>query len=82
MKANQVVVCENTVRENPINVAFGGKRDVAKMVGVCNRTVDNWLQCGMPHIKLSRRLVRFDLREVESWLKKQYSVRRQGKEAA
>lgn len=52
------------------------KRDAAREAGVCTRTIGQWLQKGMPHIKCSSRLIRIDLDEMICWIKEQYSVRR------
>jgi predicted DNA-binding transcriptional regulator AlpA len=61
-------------------VEFGSKRDVSAMVGCCVRTVDSLMQQGMPHLKLGRRKVRFDLGEVAVWLKQTYGTQRLGRE--
>ena len=57
---------------------FGGKRDVAKLIGVCPRSVDNFMARGMPHLKLSSRKTRFDLLEVAAWFKSQFTIQRRG----
>jgi len=51
---------------------FGKKSDVAKMLNVSPRTIDNYLALGLPVIKLSPRCCRFDLPEVRNWFKNQY----------
>jgi predicted DNA-binding transcriptional regulator AlpA len=60
-------------------LTLGGKREVARMGGVSRRTVDNWIAHGCPHLKISPRLVRFDLADVREWLKSQFGTRRNGK---
>ena len=55
--------CENNLVKKP---------RIAKMLDVCERTVDNYLAEGMPHRKSSIRCVRFDEGEVLNWFKKQY----------
>ena len=62
------------------NLKFRSKRDVSAMVGCCVRTVDSLMQQGMPHLKLGRRKVRFDLGEVADWLKRTYGTQRLGRE--
>jgi len=57
---------------------FGSKRDVAAMVGMSIRSVDNFLAAGLPHVKLSKRRVRFDLPECREWFKKQFGQQRRG----
>lgn len=51
---------------------LGDKRDVASMLKVSLRSVDNYIASGCPVIKPSPRLCRFDLAEVKSWFKTQY----------
>ena len=51
---------------------LGKKRDVAKMLNVSPRTVDNYIAEGCPHIKPSPRCCRFDLADVKAWFKTQY----------
>ena len=62
------------------NIKFGGKKDVAAMIGCCIRSVDNELQRGLPHLKMGARKVRFDLGEVAAWLKRTYGQQRIGRE--
>jgi len=51
---------------------LGKKRDVAKMLNVSCRTVDNYIAEGCPFIKPSARCCRFDLADVKVWFKTQY----------
>jgi predicted DNA-binding transcriptional regulator AlpA len=51
---------------------LGNKRDVATMLKISVRSVDNYIADGCPVIKLSPRCCRFDLSEVKSWFKTQY----------
>ena len=62
------------------SIKFGGKKEVAAMVGCCIRTVDNLMRQGCPHLKLGRRKVIFDLEEVADWLKRRYGCQRIGGE--
>ena len=57
---------------------FGSKRDVAAMLQMSVRSVDNYLRAGCPVIKLSPRRCRFDLGEVQTWFKTQYGQQRRG----
>jgi len=57
---------------------FGSKRDVAAMVGLSVRTVDNLLTKGLPHLRLGSRRTRYDLDEVAQWFKQKFSTRRFG----
>jgi hypothetical protein len=62
---------------------FGDKRTVAALAGNMSvRWVDGELQKGMPHLRLGKRRVRFDIEEVRAWLKEQYGQQRRGKIAA
>ena len=71
----------NTITtETPTVQKFGDKRDVAEMLGLCRRSVDNLLSRGCPHLKLGLRRVRFDLDEVRQWAKTEFGVRRIGLE--
>ena len=58
---------------------FGSKRDVASMLQMSVRSVDNFIANGCPVIKLSSRRCRFDLGEVRAWFKMQYGQQRRGK---
>lgn len=51
---------------------LGDKRDVANMLGVSVRSVDNYLAEGCPHMKPTPRCVRFDLNDVREWFKTKY----------
>ncbi|NBR87503.1 MAG: DNA-binding protein [Proteobacteria bacterium] len=61
------------------NFKFGDKQDVAAMLGLCRRSVDNLLERGLPHLKLGRRRIRFDLEEVRLWAKREFGTARTGK---
>lgn len=55
------------------------KDALARHLGLSRRTIDNWLQRGMPHLKRGARRVRFDLREIEAWLHRECRTVRYGK---
>ncbi len=57
---------------------LGTKKDVAKMVNLSVRSVDNLIRAGMPHLKLGSRRCRFDMASVAQWLQEQYGVQRRG----
>ena len=61
---------------------FGGKREVAQLIGCCLLSVDNYMKLGCPYYKLGHRQVRFDLDEVRDWVKREYGCRRIGREAS
>jgi hypothetical protein len=52
---------------------FATKRDIASMLSVSTRTLDNLLRKGLPHIALSRRKLLFDPAEVKNWIRERYS---------
>jgi hypothetical protein len=62
--------------------SFGSKRDVAAMLQMSVRSVDNYLAAGLPHVKVSPRRVRFDLEECRVWFKQQFGQQRRGNVAA
>ena len=47
---------------------YESKKELAARLGVSVRTVDNLLTRGLPHIKLSRRLIRFPRAATDAWL--------------
>lgn len=49
---------------------------LAEAVRVSPRTIDNWTRNGLPHLKLSPRMIRFDLGEVLSWMRTNHETRR------
>ena len=60
---------------------FGSKRDVAEMLQLSVRSVDNYVAAGCPCIALSKRRLRFDLPEVREWFKQQYGQQRRARAA-
>ncbi len=47
---------------------YENKRQLAMRLGVSVRTIDNLLVRGLPHLKLTRKLVRFPRAAVDEWL--------------
>lgn len=47
------------------------RKQIAKILGVNERTVDNYRKRGMPHIKLPSGSIRFNEKEVFEWLKEE-----------
>ncbi len=58
---------------------FATKEELAIELRICKRTVDSLQAKGCPHIKMGARKVLFDLQEVRAWIKRTYSVTRNGK---
>ena len=61
---------------------LGTKRDVAAMLKMSVRSVDNYIMAGCPVIKLSPRRCRFDLLDVREWFKNKYGQQRRKSFAA
>jgi predicted DNA-binding transcriptional regulator AlpA len=61
---------------HPVAPVLHDRKTVAEATQVSPRTVDNWVRRGMPHLKLSPRMVRFDLGEVLGWIRSNYGTRR------
>jgi len=55
---------------------FATKKQVAEFLGLSVRTVDTYLQKGLPHVKLGKRRCRFDLAEVKLWVNEHFRVQR------
>ena len=51
---------------------FGTKRDVAAMLQLSVRSVDNLVAAGCPVLRIGKRRCRFDLLEVAAWVKERY----------
>jgi excisionase family DNA binding protein len=66
---------------NPSSVArqLLSKRELAPVLGVSVRTIDNWIaQRRIPYVRLSARLIRFDLERVKGALAR-YEVKEVGR---
>jgi predicted DNA-binding transcriptional regulator AlpA len=57
---------------------YGSKRDVAAMLQMSVRSVDNFVARGCPHLKVSSRRLRFDMAEVRVWLADTFRTQRRG----
>lgn len=58
---------------------LGDKAAVGQMAGgFSKRWVDDQMRLGMPHLRLGRRRVRFDMAEVRAWLSEKYHTQRLG----
>jgi excisionase family DNA binding protein len=47
---------------------YENKRQLAARLGVSVRTIDNLLTRGLPHLRLTRKLIRFPRAAVDEWL--------------
>jgi len=73
-----IVATPQTVPATETLPRLVGKRVVAAANSVSVRTVDNWNRAGCPHVKISCRMARYDLFEVNAWLREKYGTRRLG----
>ena len=55
---------------------YGSKRDVAAMIQMSVRSVDNFVAKGCPHLRVSSRRLRFDMGEVRAWLADNFRTQR------
>lgn len=58
---------ETTVAVSPIR-DYENKKQFAERLGISLRTVDNLLAKGMPHVKLTRKLIRIPRGAADEWL--------------
>jgi hypothetical protein len=76
-------VCEPSKSVAPGNVTslgrhFLSKQELALVIGVCPRTIDNWMaQKRIPFIRLSARLIKFNLERVKAALAR-YEIKEVG----
>ncbi len=61
---------------------YGSKRDVAAMLQMSIRTVDNFVAAGCPHLRVSSRRLRFDMAEVRQWLADNFRTQRRAVKGA
>lgn len=62
--------------KSPAMTRYGSKRDVAAMVQMSVRSVDNFLRAGCPALFVGKRRVRFDMAEVRQWLADNFRTQR------
>lgn len=55
------------------NLTLIDKKDLARRLGVCTRTINNLMVEGLPYQQITPRLIRFNLSEVAAWLQKRRS---------
>lgn len=75
---NNTIQTSEAVTDNPQLTAtrYGSKRDVAQMVQMSVRSVDNFVAKGCPHLRVSSRRLRFDMAEVRQWLADNFRTQR------
>lgn len=76
-KPNQVIkLGMKSHPDEPNHPVLHNRVTLAEAVRVSPRTIDNWTRNGMPHLKLSPRMIRFDLGEVLNWMRSHHATRR------
>lgn len=50
-------------------VRYVKAKDICEIYNVTPRTVNNWRKEGLPCRRISQRLIRYDMEEVEKWIK-------------
>jgi predicted DNA-binding transcriptional regulator AlpA len=48
---------------------FLKKKEVAERFGISVSSVNNYMRQGMPYYKIGSKLVRFDIKDIEKWLR-------------
>lgn len=76
MKHVPVTETAATVNELAAVPRYGSKRDVAAMLQMSVRTVDNLVARGAPCLRISSRRLRFDMTEVRQWISETYRTQR------
>jgi excisionase family DNA binding protein len=61
-----VGTARNTEQNSPRD--YENKRQLAARLGISERTICNLMCRGLPHIKLTRKLIRFPRAAVDEWL--------------
>jgi predicted DNA-binding transcriptional regulator AlpA len=54
---------------------FLTKKDVAALLQLCPRSVDNLCKAGLPRLAIGSRRLRFDMEEIRAWLRERYGTR-------
>jgi hypothetical protein len=68
----------NALRGQLVGRHFLSKQELALIIGVCPRTIDNWMaQKRIPFLRLSARLIKFNLERVKAALAR-YEIKEVG----
>lgn len=67
---------QNTQEQAPGSTNILNKRTFAERWRTSPRTVDNWLRAGLPHMKLSARMLRIDAAEADAWMREKFGTQR------
>ena len=61
--------------ESNIAPALLRKRELAKLLNVCPRTIENLMRAGLPHLKPSSRLVLFNGDDALGWFQERFATK-------
>lgn len=61
---------ENRLNNSNLESPFLNKRQACDYLGISNNTLDNWIQKGLPVIRIEK-TVRFNKAEINRWLQNQ-----------
>lgn len=64
-----------TATGNPMAEEITDKRGMARRWKLSPRTIDSFIQKGMPAVRIGTRRVRLVVRECDQWMMEQYSSR-------
>jgi hypothetical protein len=78
MKIRTLSEPQATSGDSKLAADITNKRGFAECWGVSTRTVDNWLRAGLPHMKLSARMIRISVGEGGEWLRSRFGTQRLG----
>ena len=59
-----------------VATGIANKGDFAMRWNVSPRCVDVWLKAGLPHLKLSARMIRINVPDADQWLKEKFGTQR------
>ena len=62
-----------------MSAALLDKRDLARLLKLSPRSISNWMDKGLPHLRLGERRVRFVTPDVMQWFQENCACQRIGK---
>lgn len=61
---------ENRLDNSNLESPFLNKQQACTYLGICNNTLDSWIEKGFPIIRIGK-TVRFDKNEINRWMHQQ-----------
>ena len=58
---------EHQLGQSMLNSPYLNKQETCDYHGICNNTLDSWIQKGLPHIKIDKS-IRFHKQSIDTWL--------------